>query len=99
MKNVDATARFSFDRCHRSLGKFDTRWLVIAVRYSVLDICCFVFLFLRIKQSFFVTVAIFSLDQAGQRFSIIPEIPFWQSATFAITAALLFQKYQVSESK
>ena len=71
--------------------------------YSVLDICYFMFMFLiladiflRIKQSFFVTVAIFSLDQAGQRFSIIPEIPFWQSATFAITAALLFQKYQVS---
>ena len=68
---------------------YDTRCLIFAAS-------CF---FFRIKQSFFVTVAIFSLDQAGQRFSIIPEIPFWQSATFAITAALLFQKYQVSESK
>jgi len=36
---------------------------------------------------------------AGQRFSIIPEIPLWQSATFAITAALLFQKYQDSSAK
>ena len=35
-------------------------------------------------------------NQAGQRFSLIPEIPFWQSATIAITAGLLFQKYQVS---
>jgi len=36
---------------------------------------------------------------AGQRFSLIPEIPFWQSATIAITVALLFQKYQDSYEK
>lgn len=36
---------------------------------------------------------------AGQKYSLIPEIPFWQSATLSITVALLFQKYQDSIGK